>query len=99
MISTNQLKIHIYQIFNLLAKTGSTLEVSYRGKPYELFLRPSNAKVRMKYSPRPNQRKKALNPHTMTYESCKACGDLKVSGICLNPKCSQGAPTSLTNSP
>jgi hypothetical protein len=92
MISLNQFRIHIYQIIKILAKTGATLEISYGGKAYELFLRPSNAKVRIKYSPRPQTRKQKLNPHKFDYEGCLKCGELKVNGVCLNKKCSSSLP-------
>lgn len=87
MISINQLRIYLYPILKLLSKTGSTLEIAYDGKAYELFLRPSDAKVRKKYTPRFNKRKKALNPHTFKYEGCSSCGELMINGVCMNNKC------------
>lgn len=87
MISLTQFRIHLFEIVSLLTKTGSTLEVTHKGKAYELFLRPSGAKPRNAYHMKVDRHKRRLNPHTLSYGGCKVCGELVVEGICLNKTC------------
>lgn len=71
----------------MMIKTGTSFYIVRHRKVYELRLKLTPLKARNKYSPRFNQRKKALNPHSFTYEGCPICGELVVNKVCLNPKC------------
>lgn len=82
MLSITQLKKNIYPVFYLLRRTGSTIEVVYKGVVYDLIVKKTDKKPHLTRAKRSFQKVQKLET-----TSCESCGSLVVNGICMNRKC------------
>lgn len=87
MISVASLKKNIYQTFALLVGTGLPLEIIYKGKVYQVYIRPTDIKPVYNRPKRPLARKAQINTYKLNYGDCRECGYLTVNDNCLNWEC------------
>lgn len=62
------------------------MEVAYQGKVYELSVRHLPDK-----KPKAHYRKyghSEIMPHSIDIDVCEGCGSAKISGVCMNSRCS-----------
>ena len=84
MIALTTLWKNLFKIFYVYADTGGVLEVSSRGKVYEITISPTGRKVPLnRYKPR--EKKSFVN--LIESGTCPRCQDMTLNGVCANRRC------------
>lgn len=85
MFSLSQLKRHLFQIFNLMAKTGIVFEVVYKGVVYDVHVQAT--KKNPKRNRAKKQRLEKVEVQSLDAQPCPECESLMFAGVCMNRSC------------
>lgn len=89
MASANTIKTHWFKILRLSEEGGLCFDMVYRGHIYIIDIKPTGVKAVHPMTGRKMLKKKV----PLKFGECETCGDLLVSGICINKSCTDPALT------
>lgn len=93
IMSTTDFRLNMFKLFALMEDTGISFEFYHKFKVYRMYLEPTGKKYK-----RLRKSKLKVNPLTVTATKCDKCGDLRVSGICMNQRCIRSKPAQVATS-
>jgi len=87
LLSLKKFQRNLYEYVKLSVHAGMPIELVIEGKVY--FLRFIETDKKPELNVRTVTRQKTgVNPRSLKFQKCPACGRLRVEKICLNPECS-----------
>jgi hypothetical protein len=89
MLSITQLKKNIYPLFYIMRRTGSILEIVYKGAVYDVHVQKTKKTPCLTRAKR--SRLEGATVQHLDVITCRECGSVMVAGICMNKGC-QVAP-------
>lgn len=85
MFSLSQFKRHIFQLFNLMIKTGIVFEVAYKGVVYDVHVQRTKKKPKLTRAKR--KRLDKVDVQSFDTKPCPQCNSLILAGVCMNRGC------------
>lgn len=86
MISAGVFRANVYPIFRLAKLTNVGFEVVYNGQVFDVTLTPTNKIPKLTRTRKQRTRKRGVKD-LVNLDNCPECGELAVSGVCLNKRC------------
>lgn len=88
MISAALFRANIFPVFRLAKLTNVGFEVVYKGQVFDVTLTPTDKIPKLTRTRKQRARKRGVKD-LVNLDNCPECGELAVSGVCLNKRCTK----------